>query len=137
MNLFVDRDLGKRLGKALRLVGVRVTNHIDRYPGADAESVPDRTWIVDAAVRGEVIVTRDGGIRRVAAELEAVVNAGARCFVLETGNASAFDYLRAIMIAWPAMKRAVEQQSAPFMYGINRNGRLRRRFPEPVSRAAR
>ena len=134
MNLFVDRDLGKRLGKALRVVGVRVTNHIDRYPRADAESIPDRIWIAEAAGLGEIIITRDGGIRRVAAELDAVVTAGGRCFVLETGNASAFDYLRAIMVAWPAMMRVVKEQPAPFMYGVNRNGRLRRRFPEPASR---
>ena len=136
MNLFVDRDLGKKLGKALRVVGVQVTNHIERYPKADAESVPDRIWIAEAAGLGEIIVTRDGGIRRIAAELEAVVTAGARCFVLETGNASPFDYLRAILIAWPAMKRAVEEQPAPFMYGVNRAGRLRRRFPEPAARTA-
>lgn len=137
MNLFVDRDLGKRLGKALRIVGVRVTNHIERYPRADAESVPDRTWIAEAARLGETIITRDGGIRRIAAEMEAVVTVGARCFVLETGNATAFDYLRAIMIAWPAMKRAVEEQPPPFMYGVKRDGRLRLLFPEPTSRPAR
>ena len=137
MNLFIDRDLGKRFGKALRTVGVPVTNHIDRYPMADAESVPDWLWIAEAARLGEIIITRDGGIRRIRAEVEAVVAAGARCFVLETGNASSFDYLRAIMIAWPGMNRVVEGVPAPFMYGVNRNGRLRRLFPEPDSRAAR
>jgi predicted nuclease of predicted toxin-antitoxin system len=129
VNLFVDRDLGKKLGRALRAVGVSVTLHIDRYPNADAESVPDRTWIAEAARRGEVILTRDGGIRREPAELDAVKAASARCFVLETGNATPLDYLRAVMIAWPEIERHVAEEVGPFMYALRRNGRLVRRYP--------
>jgi predicted nuclease of predicted toxin-antitoxin system len=124
VKLFIDRDLGKKLGNALHAVGVDVTNHIKRYPNADAESVPDRQWIPEAAIHGEVILTRDGDIHRIEAELAAVVSAGARCFVLVTGNARPFDYLRAIMIAWPQMERLVSEEPAPFMYTINRSGRV-------------
>lgn len=130
MILFIDRDLGKRLGRALRTVGVTVTLHIDRYPNADAETVPDREWIVEAARRGETLITRDGRIRRTSAELAAVVAAGARCFVLETGNATPFVYLRALMVAWPEMERLAREEPAPFMFGITRAGRLIRRYPK-------
>ena len=129
MILFIDRDLGKRFGRALRTVGLTVTLHIDRYPTADAETVPDREWIAEAARRGEAIITRDGRIRRTSAELAAVVAAGAKCFVLETGNATPFVYLRAVMIAWPEMERLVDEEPAPFMFGITRTGRLIRRYP--------
>jgi len=129
VNLFIDRDLGKRLGRALRTVGVKVTLHIERYPVADAESVADQKWIEDAAIAGDVILTRDGKIRRIPAELAAVIAANARCFVLETGNATSFDYLRAVVIAWPAMERVVRDVPPPFMYGVSRAGRLTRRYP--------
>lgn len=107
MKLFIDRDLGKRLGRALRAVGVSVVLHIDRYPSADAESVPDSVWIAAATEQSEVILTHDGRIRRMSAELAAVVAAKASCFVLETGNASPLDYLRAVMAAWPHMQEIV------------------------------
>lgn len=131
MKLFIDRDLGKRLGRALRAVGVPVVLHIDRYPNADAESVPDSVWIRAATEQGEVILTRDGRIRRMSAELAAVVAAKASCFVLETGNASPLDYLRAVMAAWPRMVEIVASETPPFMYGISRTGRVTRRYPPP------
>lgn len=135
MRLFIDRDLGKRLGRALRAVGIPVVLHIERYPSADAESVPDQLWIAQATAQGEVILTRDGRIRRMSAELAAVVAAKARCFVLETGNASPLDYLRAVMAAWPRMVEIADQEPPPFMYGISRNGRLTRRYPTATAEA--
>lgn len=129
MTFFIDRDLGKRLGFALRAVHVQVIIHVERYPKADAESVPDVVWITEAAKQGEVILTRDGGIRRRDVELAAVIRAKARCFVLETGNATPLIYLRAVMVAWPRMQRIIATESAPFMFGISRTGRVTRRFP--------
>lgn len=129
MNIFIDRDLGKKLGRALRAVGVSVTLLVERYPTADAETVPDRRWIQEAAALDEVVLTRDGKIGRRSAELDAVIAANARCFVLETGNATPLDYLRVVMIAWPTMQRIVKDVSPPFMYGISRTGRLTRRYP--------
>jgi hypothetical protein len=130
--IFIDRDLGKKFGRALAAVGVPTVLHIDRYAKADAESVPDRAWIAEAARRGEVIFTRDGKIGRRSAELDAVVRAGAKCFVLETGNATPLVYLRAAMIAWPKIEAIVATEPAPFMFGIDRTGRVTRRYPPKV-----
>jgi hypothetical protein len=127
--VFLDRDLGKQLGLALRAVGVDATNHIYRYPTADAESVSDRLWIREATERGEVILTRDGSIRRREAELAVVIEVGARCFVFETGNASALDNLRALMVALPRMVEVVRDEDRPYMYGIRPDGTLIRRYP--------
>lgn len=129
MKFFIDRDLGKRLGYALRAVRIPVVLHIERYPTADAESVPDSLWIAEATASGEVILTRDGRIRRMPAELAAVVTANASCFVLETGNAAPLDCLRAVMAAWPRMMEIVAREPPPFMYGISRTGRVTRRYP--------
>lgn len=131
MKLFIDRDLGgKQLGGALRAVHVQVVCHRERYPNADAETVPDTQWIREAAELGEIILTRDGGIHRVPAEIEALATAGARGFVLETRNATPFVNLRALMLAWPAMEQRVADEPGAFLYGINREGRLMRRYPK-------
>lgn len=130
MKFFVDRDLGAKLGNALRAIGIPTTNHRHRYPHSDAESVPDSQWITDATALDEVVITRDGGVhRRRSAELAAIVNAGARGFVLETGNATPLDNLRAMMLAWPRIIEIVDKDSPPFLYGIDRRGRVKRRYP--------
>ncbi len=131
MRLFVDRDLGKRLPRALQTVGQDATAHIERYPRADAETVEDRAWIHEAATRDELILTRDGGVRRRDVEIAAIAAARARCIVLETGNATPFVYLRAVMIAWPKIERLVADQAPPWVYGLNRDGRLVCRYPRP------
>lgn len=129
MKVFLDRDLGKQLGLALRAVGVDATNHIYRYPKADAESISDRQWIREATAFGEIILTRDGSIRRREAELAVVIEVSARCFVLETGNASAFDNLRALMAAWPRLLSVLADEKPPYMFGIRADGKVLRRYP--------
>jgi len=129
VRLFVDRDLGKKLPRALRAVGVEVVAHIERYPSADEESIADAVWIAEATRRGEVIVTRDGRIRRMSAEVAAIKAAGARCFVLEVGNGTPFTYLRTLMLAWPALEKKVDELPPPFVIGINAKGRLIQRLP--------
>jgi len=134
VKFFIDRDLGKKLGAALRSVGVAAVNHVDRYPKSDAEKVPDSRWIRDATAAGEIILTRDSRVvRRGSAELASIVAAGGRGFVLETGNATPLMYLRVLMIAWPRMERIVNDESAPYMYGITASGRVLRRYPEEDS----
>ncbi len=129
MRLFIHRDLGKQYGYALRAVKVPIQLHIERYPTADAESIPDRRWIKEATAEGYVLITRDGDIRRTQTELAAVIAANARMFVLETGNATPFDYLRATMLAWPKLLEIEAAEAPPFMFGIRRNGRVLRRYP--------
>lgn len=127
MKLFIDRDLGKKLGRAIRAVGVSVTLHSERYP--TDERVPDQDWIKAAAEAGEIILTRDGDIRRVDVEVAAIVGAGARCIVLETGNAKPIDYLVAVMTAWRKIE-AIADEDGPVVYGVNRQGRVRRLYPK-------
>jgi predicted nuclease of predicted toxin-antitoxin system len=129
VKLFIDRDLGKKLGRSLTAIGIPATPHADRYT-SPAERVSDQRWIREATAKGEVVLTRDGDIRRVDVEIKAIVESGARCFVLEVGNASAIDYLRAVMIAWPRIVEIVATNPPPYVYGINRRGHVRRRYPK-------
>lgn len=62
VKFFLDRDLGKRLGRALREVGVEVQLHTERYPGIG--DIPDEEWIPAVAADGYVILTHDQRIDR-------------------------------------------------------------------------
>jgi predicted nuclease of predicted toxin-antitoxin system len=127
VKFFLDRDLGKKLGRSMRAVGLAVTLHAERYPDADAE--PDRAWIKRAAADGEIILTRDGKIRRIDVELTAIVENGGRCITFETGNASPLDYLVALMSAWRRIEELNSAAPPPWVYGLRRDGRLIRRYP--------
>ena len=131
MTLFIDRNTGKKLGRALRAVGISVVLHTERYAGVDEDKTSDRVWIKTAADNDEVILSRDGKIARIDAELAAIVDNGARCVILEVGNASPLDFLIALMGAWRKLLVIIATEPAPWVYGVNRAGRLRRIYPRP------
>jgi hypothetical protein len=122
--LFLDRDLGDRLGNALRLIGVEVVLFRERYPGTGR--LPDDEWIPDVAAAGMVILTHDDHIRRRRGEWEVFVAARARCFVLATRTPTPFVNLRALMLGWERMEAVISSESPPFMYGMDSRGTLRR-----------
>lgn len=125
MTFFVDRDLGPRVGRALREVKVDVVLHSDRFTASESDVV----WIRAVSADGLVILTRDRHIRTRPAERQAFAEAGARCFVVATGASTPLDDLRALLIAWPMIVGHVASTPAPFMYGIARDGRLTQYIP--------
>jgi hypothetical protein len=120
VTFFVDRDLGPRVGQALRSVRVDVVLHHERF-GA---GVPDTEWIAAVSDDEMVILTRDRKMRTRPAEREAFQTAGARCFVVATGASTPLDDLRALLWAWPAILGHVVGTPSPFMFGISRQGQL-------------
>jgi hypothetical protein len=138
VTFFVDRDLGPRVGRALREVKVDVVLHADRFTASESDAV----WIRSVSADGLVILTRDRHIRRRPAERQAFEDAGARCFVVATGASTPLDDVRALLIAWPLILEHVASTPAPFMYGIARDGRLTQYIPTggpagPASRGKR
>ena len=135
MTFFVDRDLGPRVGRALREVKVDVVLHGERFRADES----DARWIHSVSTDGLVILTRDRHIRSRPAEREAFMDAGARCFIVTTGASTPLDDLRALLIAWPSILAYVAEMPAPFMFGIARDGRLTQYLPTfgPEGPAAR
>lgn len=125
MTFFVDRDLGPRVGRALREVKVDVVLHGDRFRPDES----DARWIRSVTTDGLVILTRDRHIRSRSAERDAFMEAGARCFVVTTGVSTPLDDLRALLMSWPAILAIEAEMAAPFMFGIARDGRLTQYVP--------
>jgi hypothetical protein len=125
VTFFVDRDLGPRVGRALREVKVDLVLHGDRFPPDE----PDVSWIQAVSADGLVILTRDRHIRSRPAERQVFEDAQARAFVVTTKAASPLDDLRALLIAWPGIMGHIAATPAPFMYGVSREGRLTQYIP--------
>jgi hypothetical protein len=123
---FVDRDLGPRVGRALRELKVDVTNHADRF----APREWDLTWIPRVTADGLVILTRDAHIRTRPAERAVFEGCGARSFFVTGTKMTALTSVRALLIAWHDMAAIIETEGpGPWMYGISRDGKLTRYIP--------
>jgi hypothetical protein len=76
---FVDRSLGRKIiPGALRQAGEEVRVH-DDYFQQDAK---DEVWLADVGKRGWIVLTKDKNIRYRPVELQALLLAKVRAFVL-------------------------------------------------------
>ena len=111
---FVDRSLGKSVGKILRDAGATVELHDDYFP----QTAPDRDWIPDVTDRGWIILTKDKNIRRQRGEREEVLLAGATVFTLTSGNMPGAEMARAFLDHLAEMERVAITQMPPFVYAV-------------------
>ena len=133
MRLFVDRDLGLQLGRALREIGQDIQLHSERYP--DRGDVADEEWITDVTKDGYVILTHDARIRSRPTERSAFEDVGARVFVFATKRPTPFVHLRALMIAWERVEDEATTMPPPFMFGIDADGVMNQYVPfDPAAR---
>src|SRR6266851_9832119 len=76
---FIDRSLGRKvIPGALQKAGERVKAHDDLYP----QDTKDPVWLRGVGKQGWVVLTKDKRIRHRNLELEALMNAKVRAFVL-------------------------------------------------------
>jgi hypothetical protein len=77
--VFVDRSLGRvQVPALLRTAGVALVTLAEHYGVPADEQVSDVTWIAESAQRGWIAFMKDFAIRRRPAEIEAILEHGAR-----------------------------------------------------------
>lgn len=111
---FVDRSLGKGVGRILRGAGAIVELHDDHFP----QNAPDRDWIPVVTNRGWIILTKDKNIRRPRGEREDVLLASAKIFTLTSGNMPGVVMARTFLDHLPEMERVALTQTPPFVYAV-------------------
>jgi hypothetical protein len=80
---FLDRSLGRVAVPALlRAAGWNLVTLAEHYGVPEDEQVADTTWIQDAATCGWPILMKDKRIRYRRAEIDAVIQYQAQCFVM-------------------------------------------------------
>jgi len=89
---FLDRSLGRKaVPEALRADGWDVITLAEHYGIPADEQVADTDWIEEAAKRGWPILMKDKRIRHRQAEITAVTERKARCFVITRGDLPSAD----------------------------------------------
>lgn len=118
---FVDRSLGRKaVAKALRGADAAVEIHDDHLP-SDAT---DEKWLTYVGERNWVALTQDARIRYRENELQALVRANVRAFVLTAKNLRGEENAAIVVQALPAMVRFLSKHDAPFVARIARNGKI-------------
>ena len=84
---FLDRSLGRKaVPEALRADGWDLITLAEHYGVPADEQVADTEWIEEAAKRGWPVLMKDKRIRHRRAEIAAVAEHKARCFVITRGD---------------------------------------------------
>jgi hypothetical protein len=124
---FLDRSLGRHVvADALRAEGLAVQTLAERYPETE-ELVEDEVWIPEVTAAGLVILMKDDRIRRKPREQQAILESGARAFVVTNANLTG-EHLAEVFVE---NRHRIIQRSrhpGPYIYGVY-PGRLEKLFP--------
>ena len=116
---FIDECLGRHVvADALRAAGAHVEVHHEHFqPGA-----ADAEWLPFVGERKWILLTKDRHIRRRELEIQAIVNARVRAFVLTaadlTGSEQAVVFVRAL----PKINRMTAASRGPLIGSIGPGG---------------
>ncbi len=114
--------MGRRIPEALRLVGipVEVVFHDERF----AQDAKDDEWLPIVGGLGWVVIGQDKSYHRKSAEKLAIVRYGVGVFYLWGAQARAWDQMRCFMRAYDDVLWVLNNVAPPFLYRIDRFGRL-------------
>lgn len=122
--LFLDRSLGRRtVAEALRSHGIKVEIHDNHFPPNTA----DVDWLKAAGRSRWSVVTHDKNIRHRRLEQLAVRDARVGVFVLTARTISGDQMATVLVKNLDAIRRIVNDEAAPFIALVSRDGvKLRR-----------
>jgi hypothetical protein len=125
---FLDRSLGRVAVPALlRAGGWNLVTLAEHYGVPDDEQVADTTWIQDAATRGWPILMKDKRIRYRRAEIDAVIQYQAQCFVITRGDLPSAEMASRFLTVRQAIFEAVVTPG-PYIYAVQAD-RIDRLYP--------
>jgi len=114
---FLDRSLGRRyVADALRARGAQVEVHDEHFP-ADAK---DQDWLAEVGRRGWIVLMKDKRGRRVQLEVEALLAAEVRAFVLTSGNLTGPEMADIFAHHLHRMAALAISRPPPFVAGVSR-----------------
>jgi predicted nuclease of predicted toxin-antitoxin system len=117
---FIDRALGKSVGRSLQEIGRNVEFHNDHF----APDSPDIEWLPIVSQKEWIILTKDSQIRYNLSEQLAIANNQARVFILSGQNLSTsvmFDIFRHSI---EGMERFIQGNQSPFIAKIYKTARI-------------
>lgn len=128
---FLDRGLGSRIvPTGLRDAGWTLTTMDERYGVDRSQTIDDATWIRDASINGETIITKDKNIAKRPLETEAIYYTEARVLVIVAAQISGPEMLQQLLENTARIQRHLTQ-TGPWVLGVYRDrvNRIRLAYP--------
>jgi hypothetical protein len=125
---FLDRSLGRKaVPEALRADGWSVITLAEHYGIPADERIADTDWIEEAAKREWPILMKDKRIRHRQAEITAVADHRARCFVITRGDLPSADMAQRFITNKADILMAAAEPG-PYIYSVQTD-RISRLYP--------
>jgi hypothetical protein len=94
------------------------------------QEVADAVWIEEAAKQGWPILMKDKRIRHRQGEIDAVIEHGARCFVLTRGDLSSTEMASRFIANKAAIHAAAANEPGPYIYSVHADWIMRLSPPQ-------
>ena len=92
-----------------------------------AHDVTDTEWLQEAGIRGWLVIGRDRRIRHRPAEKQAILDHRVGYFcIAQDANPTRWEYLRLIVTTLDRMEQVFATVERPFIFGVYKDGALRR-----------
>jgi hypothetical protein len=115
VTFFLDRThQGKLMVQFLRELGMCIEVHKDHF----GQEEDDDIWIPICAQRGWTIVSGDQGLEKVALNVKAVTESGAKVFILTDSNSPGLVWAASIITGRHKMQRLVNDNEGPFFVTV-------------------
>lgn len=139
LKLYFDKNVGTTLPIALGQFGLNVAWHAmpqgklgvvgpnAAKPLFDPEETDD-VWLADVGSRGWVVFSHDRKFHKPGfePELSAIKQYNVGCFYLWGGSAKRFEKAQCFFRAYDRIVKAAETTPKPFIFDVQRDGRLKR-----------
>ncbi|MGE5114686.1 MAG: hypothetical protein ACM3JB_27820 [Acidobacteriaceae bacterium] len=117
---FLDRTHACReTGRQLRKAGVDVVKHRQKYTQG---SLDDRIWIREVAALDWLIISGDKGLELDGINRQAVIQSGAKVFILDETESKGIDWAAALIAGRHKIEKIASNNSGPFFVTVEKNG---------------
>lgn len=119
---FFDRSVGITIPRVLQLLKLPIG--IEYHDSLFAPDELDDVWLPIVGAKGWVIIGHDSKYHLMESELHALKDYQIGCFCLWGAQETRWQKMRVFALAYDRILRAVDTTSRPFVYDIDRRGRL-------------
>lgn len=119
--IFIDRSLPRSIARSLQ----HVRDDVRWLDDVFDQGAKDTDWLRDVGAWGWLVITRDKKILTRPGEKATIVEHKVGAFYLtHTDNPTRWQILKVVVGALDEMIAVFEREERPFLYGLDRNGKL-------------
>ena len=139
LTFYFDRNIGTRFPEALEKLRVKVVCHTTKkgklgITGPEAneqlfkDEEADDVWLAEVGARGWIVLSHDKKFHKSGyeSEVSALKQFGVGCFYLWGASAPPLEKARCFFRAYDKILKAIETTPKPFIYNVEKSGRLKR-----------